>query len=69
MNRSQAIRQTHRSLSIVITAAVVAHFVAMALGKSPMWLAYGPLAPLFLLPFSGLYVFVLPYTRKGKEPA
>ncbi len=75
MNWSQAIRQTHRWLSIVFTVTVIANFVAMALGTPPMWLVYSPLAPLFLLLFSGLYMFVLPYTANGraartrKEPA
>jgi hypothetical protein len=28
---------------------------------------YAPLAPLFLLLFSGLYMFVLPYTAKARR--
>jgi hypothetical protein len=28
---------------------------------------YSPLPPLFLLMFSGLYMFVLPYTAKGRS--
>ena len=35
---SELIRQIHRWTSIVFTAAVVANFAAMALGKPPMWL-------------------------------
>jgi hypothetical protein len=31
-----------------------------------MWLTYSPLAPLFLLLFSGLYMFVLPYAGKWR---
>ena len=61
---SELIRQIHRWTSIVFTAAVVANFAAMALGKPPMWLVYSPLPPLFLQLFTGLYMFVLPYQRK-----
>jgi hypothetical protein len=61
------IRQTHRWLSILFTVTVVANFVARGLGKGepPPWLTYSPLLPLFLLLFSGLYMFVLPYVLKG----
>ena len=38
--------------------------VAMALGTPPAWVTYSPLPPLFLLLFSGLYLFILPYTRR-----
>jgi hypothetical protein len=42
----------------------------MAMGPPPAWIVYSPLIPLFLLLFSGLYMFVLPYAadRRG-EPA
>jgi hypothetical protein len=63
---SELIRQVHRWTSIVFTAAVIANFAAMALGKPPMWLVYSPLPPLFLQLFTGLYMFVLPYMRKGR---
>ena len=58
------IRQTHRWLSIVFTAAVVANFIAMALGKPPAWVVYSPLPPLFLMLATGLYMFVQPYLPK-----
>jgi cellulose synthase/poly-beta-1,6-N-acetylglucosamine synthase-like glycosyltransferase len=61
VNFNAWIRQIHRWLSIIFTATVIANFVAMALGKPPMWLVYSPLPPLFLLLFSGLYMFALPY--------
>jgi cellulose synthase/poly-beta-1,6-N-acetylglucosamine synthase-like glycosyltransferase len=63
------IRQTHRWLAIVFTMTVIANFVALALGKPPMWLVYSPLPPLFLLMFSGLYMFVLPYTLRSRRVA
>jgi hypothetical protein len=56
------IRQGHRWLSIIFTATVIANFVVRAFGEPPLWVVYSPLAPLFLLLFSGLYMFVLPYT-------
>ena len=68
MSASQLIRQTHRWLSIAFTVTVIANFVAMTQGPPPAWVTYSPLPPLALLLFSGLYMFVLPYTgriRKG----
>jgi hypothetical protein len=46
---------------------VIANFVAMALGQPPAWVVYSPLLPLFLLLFSGLYMFALPYTAKSRS--
>ena len=66
MNASQWVRQTHRWLSIAFTLAVIANFVAMALGQPPALVVYAPLPPLFLLLFSGLYMFVLPYAAKAR---
>ena len=65
------IRQIHRWTSIVFTLTVIANFVAIGLGGGPMWLVYSPLPPLFLLLFTGLYMFVLPYLKRQrtKEPA
>lgn len=61
------IRQSHRWLSICFTLTVVANFVVRIWGEPPAWLTYSPLLPLFLLLFSGLYMFALPYfgTRRG----
>jgi L-asparagine transporter-like permease len=55
------IRQFHRWLSILFTVTVIANFAARAFGEPPLWVTYSPLLPLFLLLFSGLYMFVLPY--------
>ena len=41
----------------------------MAMGKGeqpPPYITYSPLLPLFLLLLTGLYLFVLPYTAKGR---
>jgi hypothetical protein len=64
---SKGIRQFHRWTSIVFTLTVIANFVAMALGTPPVLLVYSPLLPLFLLLFTGLYMFVLPYTAKWRS--
>ena len=71
MNWNRWVRQTHRWLSIAFTVTVIANFVAMGLGEPPLWVVYSPLIPLFLLLFSGLYLFVLPYIaeRRSARPA
>ena len=58
------IRQSHRWLSIVFTLTVLANFAAITRGKPPAWITYSPLPPLFLLLFSGLYLFALPYLKR-----
>jgi len=63
---SKRIRQLHRWLSIIFTATVIANFAAMAMGPPPAWIVYSPLIPLFLLLFSGLYMFVLPYAVRWR---
>ena len=64
MNWNNWVRRIHRWLSITFTATVIANFVAMGLGEPPLWVVYSPLLPLFLLLFSGLYMFVLPYAAE-----
>lgn len=61
MNWNSTIRQSHRWLSMIFTVTVIANFVAMSMGTPPAWVVYSPLPPLFLLLFSGLYMFALPY--------
>jgi fatty acid desaturase len=58
---SKWVRQTHRWLSMIFTATVIANFVAMTLGAPPAWVVYSPLPPLLLMLVTGLYLFVLPY--------
>jgi len=60
-------RQIHRWLSIVFTLAVIANFVGLGLGKPPSWVVYSPLLPLFLLLFTGLYLFVLPHATRWRS--
>ncbi len=61
------VRQVHRWLSIAFTVTVIANFVARVLGEPPLWVIYSPLVPLFLLLFSGLHMFVLPYAAKWRS--
>ena len=67
MSASQLIRQTHRWLSIAFTVTVIANFVALAQGAPPPWVTYSPLPPLFLLLFTGLYLFTLPYAARWRS--
>ena len=67
MNWNNWIRQGHRWLSIIFTMTVIANFVAMGLGEAPALVVYSPLLPLFLLLFTGLYMFVLPYAAKRRS--
>lgn len=68
MNVSKWIRQLHRWLSIIFTLTVLANFAILGMNDSdrPMWVVYSPLIPLFLLLFSGLYMFALPYAIKWR---
>ena len=68
---SHWIRQAHRWVSIAFTAAVLANFIALAMGKGeqpPPWITYSPLLPLALLLLTGLYLFVLPYAARSRAP-
>ena len=71
MNWSKWIRQLHRWLSIAFTVTVIANIVVLSLGQGkqqpPAWITYSPLLPLFLLLFTGLYLFVLPYAAKWRS--
>ena len=63
------IRQIHRWVAIIFTATVIANFVAMGMtgGQPPAAITYSPLPPLFILLFSGLYLFILPYLVKRRS--
>lgn len=73
MNWSKFIRQAHRWLSILFTAAVLAIFALLGAGQEPaQWVYFLPLPPLFLLMASGLFMFFQPYAarrraRKGRR--
>jgi hypothetical protein len=61
-------RQIHRWVSIVFTITVIANFVVIGMGNEPpAWITYSPLLPLFLLLFTGLYLFALPYLARARR--
>ena len=64
------IRQIHRWMSIAFVVTVIANIVVISMGggkqQPPAWVTYSPLLPLFLLLFTGLYLFVLPYAGKWR---
>lgn len=68
MNGNKWVRQIHRWVSIVFTVTVLANIVVLSMGQGqpPAWVTYSPLLPLALLLFTGLYMFVLPYTARRK---
>ena len=65
------IRQIHRWLSIVFTVGVVVNLVVYSIvGKGhqpPFWVNLLALVPVFLLLFSGLYLFALPYVVRRRR--
>ena len=69
MKWSNSIRQTHRWLGVAFTVTVIANIAVMSVGQGmpPPWITYSPLPPLFLLMFTGLYMFVLPYVAKRRS--
>ncbi len=64
MNLNRWIREGHRWLSIVFTAAVIANVVASLEKKETVWVGLMALVPLGLLLLTGLYLFVLPYLAR-----
>ena len=67
MNSNKWVRQLHRWLSMAFTVTVIVTFIAMGQEKPVIWVTYLPLAPLALLEFTGLYLFVLPYATKWRS--
>ena len=68
MTWNNAVRQTHRWLSIAFTVSVIVTFIALAQKEPVVWVSYVPLLPLALLQLTGMYLFVLPYAarRRGR---
>lgn len=66
---SKFIRQFHRWVSIAFTLGVIINtyiaFTAQGT-EPPFWVYLLALIPLFLLLFSGLYLFALPYFPKRR---
>lgn len=71
MNWNKSIRQTHRWLSIVFTVLVLVNIAlnifASGQEELTLWVGLLTLLPLFLLLFTGLYLFVLPYISKRRS--
>ena len=67
MNWSASIRQVHRWVSIAFTIAVIINIAAMSREQPALWIGLLALVPLILLLITGLYMFVLPYTAKGRK--
>ena len=63
---SKLIRTTHRWLGMILIVLTLINIVAFSIGQVVPALYYSPLAPLFLLMLSGLYMFFLPYVRKAR---
>lgn len=66
---SNFIRQSHRWISMIFTLTVAANFVSMGLNQGaqpPAYITYAPLPFLFLLLFTGWYLFALPYFGKKR---
>ena len=66
---SRLIRQIHRWLSILFTLGVITNTVVifgLKQANPAFWVYLLALIPLFLLLFTGLYLFALPYVRRGK---
>ena len=63
MNWSKWIRQSHRWLSMAFTLAVIVNIVAIAQKQYTNSMGLLAVIPLGLLFFTGLYLFVLPYTK------
>ena len=65
---SAKIRHLHRWISAAFTLAVLANFAVMPLGDEQLSMTVGGLTliPLILLLLTGLYLLVLPFTRRAK---
>ena len=66
---NNGVRQIHRWVSIAFTLTVIVNIVVLSLGQGPppAWVTYSPLLPLFVLLFTGLYLFVLPFATKWQR--
>lgn len=69
MNWPRLIRSAHRWVSMAFTLTVIANFAAMPFAGeagTPPWLYLSPLLPLFLLLFSGVFMFFQPYFARRR---
>ena len=61
------IRQAHRWLSITFTLVVIFNGVAVFQHKYANWMGLLAVAALASMFFTGMYLFVLPYTAKWRS--
>ncbi|MGA9564454.1 MAG: hypothetical protein WBS19_02925 [Candidatus Korobacteraceae bacterium] len=66
MNWNKWVRQAHRWLSIAFTVAVIINGIAVVQGKYTAKLGLLAVAMLALQFFTGMYLFVLPYSTKWR---
>jgi hypothetical protein len=69
MSWNKWIRQTHRWLSIIMTAAIIFNFVEVLGGKYARWMGLLAVVPFALQMITGLYLFVLPYAARRRGGA
>ena len=69
MNWNKWIRQFHRWMSITFTLFVLANLAVMGQGQIALLVGMLTLVPLFLLLFTGLYMFAQPYAAKWRRAA
>jgi heme A synthase len=67
MNWKKWVRQTHRWLSMVFTAAVIVNTVAVLTRRYTNSVGLLAVFPLALLLLTGLYLFVLPYAARWRS--
>jgi len=68
MGWSKWVRQIHRWVSIAFTVAVIIVTIIVVGGvESAEWVYLLPLLPLFILLFTGLNLFVQPYSSKWRS--
>ena len=67
MNWKKWVRQTHRWLSMVFTAAVIVNTVAVLTRRYTNSVGLLAVFPLALLLLTGLYLFGLPYAARWRS--
>lgn len=66
MNWSKRFRQFHRWMAVAFTIGFIVNIIALSRSdEPPFWVYLTALVPLFLLFPTGLYMFALPYFRRG----
>lgn len=66
MNLTYWIRQMHRWVSLLFTAAFLANGILVLRGKYDPVVGIAAVVPLVLLLLMGLYLFALPYVARAK---